>query len=214
LISKLAAGMLAPLAAWAILATVAVYRTHEARIEADDFSREFVKLQVQKSGIDVVTSLVRKYHGSWRDYATPSNSESPCGGNAEIADFIFDNTWLHRLFLAPLTEYSATIYVKSDCVCFRSLGIWDTVERFTGVHIQEFSEAPAMHSFYSRLMLPKAVIVMDTHAPAEARAAAFSLNLDCLTKLRGCQDTREMAPAIWKNSHRVGPTLWKSQWDE
>jgi len=212
LIGKLTAGLLGLLACWALLAPLALYRTHKAKTEATDFSRDFMKLQVQKSGLDEITSLVRKYDGKWRNH-TVTAPGSPCGGGASVADFVFDNAWLHWFFLAPRTQFSATVYVKSDRVCFRSLGIWDTVHGFTGVGIEEFAESLPLGSFRSSLMLPKAIIVMDIRAPAEARAAAYSLNLNCLAKLRGCQDAREMAPAIWQNSHEIGPTLRKSQWE-
>jgi hypothetical protein len=46
------------------------------------------------------------------------------------------------------------------------------------------------------------LVTMTAAATAEQRAAAYSINLDCLTKLRGCRDTMEMAPAIWRLSSR------------
>jgi len=213
LISKLSVGLLLLVAAWALLGAVALYWTHKTRIEAGDFLRDLAQLEIGKSELGEVTPLVDKYHGKWRK-STTSGAGSPCGQGASVVDFMFENRWLHWSLFAPLTGFSGTIYVKDNRVCFRSMGMVIFVDGIAGVHVQEFRESPVLRPFSARLNPVKTIVTLDVGATTEERGAAFSLNLDCLTKLRGCRDAREMAPALWKNSREVAPTYWKSQWDD
>lgn len=135
-------------------------------------------------------------------------------GGASVVDFVYVNRWLHWFLFAPLTRFGATIYVKDNCVCDRSVGMFTTAGGFTGVLVTEFRERPFLRPFTSVLNPVKVLVTMDARATPPERTAAYSINLDCLTKLRGCRDTREMDPAIWQNSCEVAPTVWKSQWDE
>lgn len=213
LASKASLAILALIVGWAVFGIGALYRTHATRIETQDFLGDVLRLKVGVSGPDELKPLLSRYNGKWRGTPT-SFAGSPCGVGAVVADFVFDNRWLHRFFLAPMTSFSASVYVKDDRVCFRSIGMSAAAKGFTGVDVEEFVKSPFGSSFASRLMLSRASIVIDTGAHGEQRAAAYSLNLNCLTSLQGCRSTREMAPVIWQNSHEVAPTLWKSRWDK
>lgn len=210
---KAAAGFVLLCLLWLLLAAFAVYRTHATQVEAEHFVEDLRQLQVGHSTADQITRLANRYRGQWRKNPTSENVP-PCGSGARIVDFVFENRWLHWFLFAPFTRFSATIYVKDNRACFRSMGMFNSVGGFTGVHVTEFRESPISRSFDSQLNLVKAVITMDAGATSQGRAAAFSVNLDCLSQLRGCRDTRQMAPLIWQNSRQDGPTLWHSQWDE
>jgi hypothetical protein len=210
---KVITGLLVLLVLWIVIAAVATYRSYRTRLEADDFLGDFQKIQVQKSGINQASSLALKYEGKWRTIDN-SHGGAACGSGASAVEFLFDNRFLHWLTSAPLTTLSAEIYIKGDHACFRSLSLTATKTDVTGVTIEEFGDSPFSTPFSSRLMTTKAIITMDTRASTEARAAAYSLNLNCLTAVGGCRDTKEMVPDLWRNSREVAPTLWKSQWDD
>jgi RHS repeat-associated protein len=217
LILRVSLGFLVFLAGWALLAAIALYRTHKTRIEAGEFLGDLVQLQVGKSELRQVTPLVSKYHGVWRK-GTTRGAGSPCGVGASVVDFTFENRWLRWFLFASFTRFGATIYVKDNCVCLRSMGIFTAVDGVIGVyasfHVSEFRESPFPRPFSVHLNPRSTLITMDVRATTAERTAAYAVNLDCLAKLRGCKDTREIVPAMWQNSREVAPTYWKTQWDE
>lgn len=213
LLPKAIVRILVLVGAWAALGVAALYRARSVRIEAGKFMGDLVELEVGKSELQEVASLVDKYHGKWRK-GPRSDAGSSCGPGASVVDFTFENRWLHWFLLSPQTSLGATVYVKDNHLCFRALQLFSTVEGSTVFYVEEFRKSPFQRPFMVHLNLVKTIVTMEAAATAAQRSAAYSINLGCLTKVRGCRDAREMAPALWQNSREVAPTYWKSQWDE
>ncbi len=215
LIWKLTKGFILLVGLWGVLAILAAYETYTTRNEAGDFLADLMQLQVGKSSFDQVAPLIAIYHGEWRRYPPVPPGEmdvTPCGSGARIVEFVFENRWIHWGLFAPQTTFFADIDLKDNCVCFRSMGLITTAGGFHGVQVQEFREGRISRSFEVGLNLYRTLITMTAAATTAQRTAAYSVNLDCLTRLRGCRDTREMAPTVWQNSREVGPNMWRSQW--
>jgi len=217
LLSWLITAALALIVIWALLGALLIYRLHRTRLQAERFLISFKTLEVGRSRINEVSSLATKYHGAWRSRPT-SGAGSPCGDGASVVEFVFDNYLLHKFYGYSMTRFDATIYVKDSLVCFRSISM-DTVVHgvdgmYDGVFVEEFRRTPFSAPFSAgRLDHVEVSVTMDVRAPADARDAALTFNLDCLTKVRGCRDTEEIAPAIWRNSREIAPTRWRTQWD-
>jgi hypothetical protein len=198
---------------WAILAGFAINKTHRTRVEAEEFLREFRQLEVGQSTMEQMVRLANKYHGELHK-GPALNGRGPCGPGSFYVEFGFDNSWLHWFLLARLATFEASVETKDNRVCYLGMAMGYAGVGFNAVSVEEFRESPTSRPFSADLGLSAVIVRMDVRAPKAARAAAFSINLDCLTKLRGCHGASEMAPAIWQNSREVAPNRWKSQWDE
>jgi hypothetical protein len=203
LILELTKGLIALVGVWGMLALLAAYETYATRNEAEQFLAELVRLRVGESTFDQVAPLIAIYHGKWlrsRPLAPGEPDVTPCGYPYRQVEFVFQNRWLHWVLFAPRTTFGASLQLKDGRVCFRSVGMITTAGGVRGVDVNEFREGRMPWPFSPVLNLWEMPVTMTTAATAAQRAAAYSLNLDCLTKLRGCRDTREMAPAVWRLS--------------
>jgi hypothetical protein len=203
LISKLTRGLVLLVGAWGVLAEFAVYKTRETRLEAEQFLSEFIRLRVGESTDVRVDPLIETYHGNWwrsRPLEVGEPDMTPCGHPFSQVDFAFENRWLHRVLFAPRTTFYASIQLKDNRVCFRSMGMTTTAGGWHIVDVGEYREGRMPWPFSPVHNLWRMPVTMTAAATDAQRAAAYSINLDCLTKLRGCHDTREMAPAIWRLS--------------
>jgi len=205
-------GLVALVVVWAALGVVAVYKTRKVRTDAGEFLKDFTQLQVGKATLDEVRPLVDGYHGEWRTYGL--FPPACCGPGSKMAEFVFDNHWQHWFFFTPLTVLGADIGINGNGVCDRSMSLFTVTKAPLGVSVHEFPEGEQPGLFHSRLNIFKTIVTLTVSASSAQRTAAYSVNLDCLTKLRGCRDAREMAPATWQNSREVAPSYWKSQWDD
>ena len=203
MISKLTKGLIVLVGAWGVLAEFAVYKTRETRLEAEQFLSEFVRLRVGESTVERVAPLIEIYHGSWwrsRPLEPGERDMTPCGHPFSQVEFVFENRWLQWVLLSPRTAFDATIQLKDDRVCFRSMGMTTTAGGWHIVDVGEFRRGRMPWPFNPQVNLWKMLVTMTAAATDAQRAAAYSINLDCLSKLRGCHDTREMAPALWRLS--------------
>lgn len=204
-------GSMALIVVWASLAAIALERTRNARIEAEQCLKEVTELEVGRAGPDKVTLLVNKYHGTWRAYGP--FPPACCGPASKIAEFVFDNHWEHWTVFNCRTRFVVDIGVNRNGVCDRSVSLLKVAEAPVGILVQEYPDAESNPSFYARLNLFKTITTLTGSATPVQRAAAYWINLDCLSKLTGCRDAREMAPGVWQKSRKVG-TTWESQWGE
>ena len=179
-----------------------MHKTHRARTEAGKFLTALMQIQVGQATMHQVRPLVREWGGKWR--AARTSSRSPCGGGASVVDFIFDNRWAHWFLFAPLTSFDADLYVKENSVCFRSVELVTMAgHSASAAYVSESRKSPLPVPFSVSLNPANSGVAMDAGATPQERTAAYAINLDCLTKLRGCRDTREMAPAMWE----IAPTV-------
>ena len=197
---------------WGALGAVAIRNTRATRARAEEFLKDFTQFEVANATRNDVTPLLSKYHGKWRTYGP--YPPACCGPESSIAEFVFDNHWQHWIFFKPLTRLVADIGINGNGVCDRSLSLLSFTKAPFGILVQEFPNAQQPSPFLARLNMFKTITTLTTSATPVQRAAAYSLDLNCLSKLAGCRDAREMAPGVWQNSREVAPGDWVSQWSD
>jgi len=199
---KLTKALILLVGIWGLLAILAAYETRRTRNEAEEFLAELVRLRVGESTFDQVAPLITTYHGEWwrpRPLAPDERDVTPCAYPYRQVEFVFENRWLHWVLFAPRTLFDGGVHIKDNRVCFRSMGIITTAGGIRGVSVDEFREGRKARPFSVVVLNDfETLVTMTAAATAVQRAAAYSINLDCLTKLRGCRHTMEMAPAIWR----------------
>jgi hypothetical protein len=214
LVARLLAATLVLVGIWGVAAGWSVRETRSARIQAERFLAEVVKLQVGTSRVEQVAPLVTKYHEDWKLADAPlvlppsvlhsllsslrmsPKATSKIPGASCRVDFLFDNRWQHWLCFSPLTRFGATVSVRDNVVDHISVGLQTFQEGGPVVAIREYREGQRASAFSSRVGPSLALVSLTPGATPAQRTAAYSINIGCLTKLRGCRDTREMAPAI------------------
>lgn len=185
-----------------LLVTAALYRAIEQpRQQAAKFLRQVQTLEIGRTAYSQVQQLVAEYPGESRCF------EDDCSVR-------FDNSWMHRLGLAPVTQFQVMLHRRES----RLSGI-NLAMMVAGPSLQQPPRATAMvfdGPQQGDAQPWRAVITDDAHgapvktfvqmspqAPAAGRQAAFAFNLDCLTKRGGCQTSRDLLPGVWQNASRI-----------
>lgn len=210
------AGTVALVGIWAVLAALSVQKTHSVRIQAEHFLADIVQLQVGTSTVEQVAPLAAKYHGEWKPsnapYGPPASIISSIRSYFRISDntssripgascrvgFNFDNRWQHWMCFSPLTTFGATVFIRNNLLVHMIVGLdtFQNVDSYSAVVVEEFRKGQRDSEFSSRVNPAVAIVCLTPGSTPAQRTAAYSINIGCLTKLRGCRDTREMAPAI------------------
>jgi hypothetical protein len=129
----------------------------------------------------------------------PSTSDG-----AERLYFVsFENTWLNRLHLAPITRLTATLGTVNGVLVYRRLFFTSgnggsdcgalVEERISPLE----TNMGAFHVSGAWSGKPYRVFVALTPGATDAqRHAAYDLNLSCLTRLGGCENAMSLLPSI------------------
>jgi len=202
---------------WGVAAGWSVCETRSARIQAERFLAEVAQLHVGTSTVSQVTPLATKYHGhvvprdARIDFSPPSIMRSALSllrvsgttaagspGASCRVNFRFDNRWQHWFCFSPLTEFGATVSIRDNVVDHLSFGLQAFLPGPSDcvVLIREYRKGQRDSAFSPRVNPALVILSLTPEATPAQRTAAYSINIGCLTKLRGCRDTREMAPAI------------------
>lgn len=185
-----------------LLVSAALYRAIEQpQRQAARFLGQVQELQVGQTAYSQVRQLVAEYPGQSRCY------ENDCSVR-------FDNAWLHRLGLAPVTQLQVMLHRSES----RLSGI-NMAMMVAGASLQQPPRAAAMvfvapHRDSGpawRAVITddaqghpvKTFVQMSPQAPAPQRNAAFAFNLGCLTRWRGCATSRDLLPGVWQNASRI-----------
>lgn len=215
-VSRLIAAALVLVGIWIVAAGWSVHETRLVRIQAERFLAEVSQLQVGISTVSQVTPLATGYHGDVvpRDaspdfppslmrsvlslFRVSRSTASGIPGASCRVDFLFDNRWQHWLCFSPFTRFGATVSVRDNVVDHLSVGLQTFRNGASDcvVDIREYCKGQRASTFSSRVNPVLVILSLTPEATPAQRAAAYSINTGCLTKLRGCRDTREMAPAI------------------
>jgi len=217
LVARLVAACLVLVGIWIVAAGWSIHQTRSVRRQAERFLAEVIQLQVGTSTVSQVTPLATKYHGdvvprdATPDFSPPSimrsvlslfrvsgGSASGIVGTSCRVDFRFDNRWQHWLCFSPLTRFGATLLIRDSVVDHLSLGLQTILSGPSDcvVLIREYHKGQRDSGFPSRADPAVVIVSLSPEATPAQRAAAYSISLGCLTKLRGCRDTSEMAPAV------------------
>ncbi len=85
--------------------------------------------------------------------------------------------------------------------------LYERAEMPRSIRVVQFPASPELTAFRSEIVEhPGRDTFITTKLTSDAngadRAAAFSLNTECLSRLRGCRSLKEMAPELWRISVR------------
>lgn len=187
------------------LVGIAVQVVHR-RKTARAFLTEAAALQLRVATLAQVEQLANRYGG----HVEPSS----CTSEGCAYFFSFDNGWLHRLRLAPYTRLTCTLGVADGVVVFRRVFLTSGNSAFYGAFIEERPSLTAglREPFdLSRQWsgAPWRVYVNLTPAATlEQHRAAYNLNLDCLSRVGGCENAQRLLPSVtWPNSSSNGAAL-------
>jgi len=185
-----------------LLVTALLLRAIEQpREQAAELLQQVQALEIGQTPYSQIEQLVAEYSGRSTCY------EDDCSVR-------FDNAWMHRLGLAPMTQLQVMLHRRES----RLSGI-NLAMMVTGATLQQPPRATAMvfdappqgDSPAWRAVITddangrpvKTFVQISTQAQAEQRKAAYGFNLSCLTRRGGCQTSRELLPGVWKNAQRV-----------
>ncbi|MGH9418044.1 MAG: hypothetical protein ACRD01_15595 [Terriglobales bacterium] len=155
------------------------------------------------------------------------------GGNAAcVADnclFQFQNAWMNRLHLAPLTEFSVMIERSgspSDAggggiraidmamlVSRRDPGDWPGSGTIASALVFDRGGFSGERPFQASITFGvngvpgRTVVRIAPKATPSQRARARAFNLRCLTRIGGCNSSRELLPGIWSGAERIQEAL-------
>jgi hypothetical protein len=179
------------------LAIFITVRVHLSRERAEEFLRATNRLTVGRTGYRDAETILAPYrhHLSYSDRCTPEHC---------LILFVFKNTWLRLLHLAPAASYGGTLVFENDVLVARItlLGQGECSGRVT--ESTSFAEPanPANPDFSITLERDKtgrpqnAVVELTPKATSSQRQQAYDVNLGCLSKIGGC-GANEMLPAVW-----------------
>jgi|GEM_PF-2841135 len=144
---------------------------------------------------------------------------STCSGDSCV--FQFQNTWMHRFHLAPLTEFTALLrrgglasdpgggsvgaldlamLVRQDNGAITSAMMFDRMAPQGAAAGASFD---ASITFDAQGRPGRTIVLLAPTAPARQRQRARGFNLACLTSLGGCKTSRELLPTIWQGARRI-----------
>jgi hypothetical protein len=179
------------------LAIFITVRVHASRNRAEEFLRDISRLQVGKTGYRDAEAMLAPYrhHLSYSDRCTPEHC---------LILFVFKNTWLRWLHLAPAANFGGTFVFENDVLVARItlLGQGDCAGRVT--ESTSFAEPsnPENPDFSIRLERDQtghpqnATVELTPNATALQRQQAYNVNLGCLSKIGGCM-ADELLPSVW-----------------
>ncbi|MGH9393917.1 MAG: hypothetical protein ACRD1E_07080 [Terriglobales bacterium] len=186
------------------------------------------KLLKRLSGVEV-------HHTRFRQVEQLASQFS--GYSACLSDncvFQFQNRWLHRLGLAPLTEFTVMLSrsgLPSDpggggigALDMAMLVVRDPPAGGAIASALVFDrEGPPGAAFDASVIIDpdghagRTVVRLSPSASPRQRSRARAFNLRCLTSLGGCKNSRELLPGVWQEARRIqsvrrGASSGRSAW--
>ena len=181
---------------------ITIPRSHAARL-----LRELKDVQVSQTQFRAVEALAQQY-----------GDDAAC-----VADnclFQFQNTWLHRLRLAPRTEFTVMVrrHLNPGDTGGGQVGILDLAMlvspngdgggAIASALVFEHMTGDGAPWNASITLDPggravRTVVELSPQASLGHRREARSFNLACLTKLGGCKSSRELLRGVWDSARRI-----------
>ncbi|MGH9412349.1 MAG: hypothetical protein ACRD0Y_01285 [Terriglobales bacterium] len=180
------------------------------RSHASHLLRQLRAVEVEHTQFNSVEALARAY-----------GSSAACVGDNCL--FQFQNVWLHRLRLAPRTEFSVMLrrqgsesdagggvvgamdmamLVSPDAPSDAGGAIASAMV-FDHIDADGLPPYDASITFGSNGKPGRTVVRMSPHASAHERRAAREFNLGCLTRIGGCRTSRQLLPTVWRGARRI-----------
>ncbi len=185
-----------------LLVTAALYRAIEQpRWQAAKLLQQTQALQIGHTPFSQIEQLITEYPGRNTCY------EDDCSVR-------FDNAWMHRLGLAPVTQLQVILHRRESrlsginaamMVADKSLQQQPLATAMVFDSPQQGS-SPAWRAVITDDATRRPVktfVQMSPQATADQRRASFGFNLGCLTRRGGCQTSRDLLPGVWQNASRI-----------
>jgi hypothetical protein len=177
-------------------------RSHAARL-----MRELKDVEVSQTRFRAVEALARQY-----------GDDAACVGDNCL--FQFQNVWLHRLRLAPRTEFTVMVrrHGSADEDGGGEVGVLDMAMLVSPDGNSGGAIASALvfehmvgdgAPWNASITLDangrpvRTVVEFSPQASLGHRREARSFNLACLTKVGGCKSSRELLRGVWDSARRV-----------
>lgn len=190
------------------------------RANASRLLKRLANVEVSRSHFQQVEKLAGQFSGF-----------STCSGDNCV--FQFQNIWLHRLHLAPVTEFTVlarrsglatdpgggevgaldlAMLVRSDSGAITSAMVFDRPLIDPGPRAATPGATPnasfdASITFDAQGRAGRTIVLLAPTASARQRLRARAFNLACLTSLGGCKTSRDLLPGIWQGARRLSPPL-------
>lgn len=177
------------------------------RSQAVKLLRQLSTIQVNRSHFQQAQALATQFGG-----------QAACVGDNCL--FQFQNAWLHRLHLAPLTEFTVML-VRGGAASDPGGGSIRAVDIAMLVNAPDqdgpiasalvFERAGAQGDapFQASITIAsdghpgRTVVIMTPQASAREKMRARAFNLRCLTRLGGCKTSRDLLPGVWNGARRI-----------
>ncbi len=142
-------------------------------------------------------------------------TEGDCAGGECRIEMWLDNLWLSRIRLATPTALSASVSIREGRVV--GLGVvlktWRGDYDWFGVLVAEdgcYPCYPDQKPYKVTLKVDElgrpweTLVDLTAGSTPSQRQQAYQLNLNCLTKIGSCKDSREMLPSVWQDGKVSG----------
>lgn len=192
----------------AVLAALAGFAAHlaarDAQRRAQAFLRDFASLDPCTMSFDDARRFTEDHRvslwegvGPYGHFLDLESGTLPPGCTSDHCDFrfSFQNIWLHRLLLAPLTELGAEIQVRGGKVDSTNVGLLVGPRGAVALTVQDCSGRQKTAIPGRRDPLITLVEIAPTATPAQHRGA-FAFNLTCLSKIGGCKNSYQLLPSL------------------
>jgi len=127
-------------------------------------------------------------------------------GYSETFGFVFENSAMHHLGLAPLMRLGVGLSVYRGVLCARAVSFGSgTGMRSVGIDIHEYWPAPNNTGwFQARLSRLQTYIDLGAPVPEDVRRGLYSFSFSCLSRVGGCRRSQDLLPWIWAQRGRKG----------
>jgi len=165
--------------------------------EAGRFVKDFIALEPGRSTFDDAVRVAKAYQNRWEGIPTDQGLPSGCNwGRCDLA-FIFENSWLHHLRLAPPTALYASVHISEGVVTSHYVLFGSAGEKmpFFEVMVTESRTVPPGEARRVRTLKRNTwqeVIELTPDATVSQREQAYAFNLSCLSKIGGCRTRDEL----------------------
>ena len=187
----------------------------QRRRRAESFLAEESTFQLRVTSLTQIEQLAARYDG----HIQPDT----CDQHGCAYFFTFDNGWLHRLHLAPYTRLTCTLGSVDRVLGYRRLSLTSGNGPSHGAFIEEWrSSFPeginpgnVLHlnePFYIRRQAAdvtggrrwRVFVKLTADATPEQHRITYDLNLECLSRIGGCEDAQQILPSVrWDHPDAV-----------
>ncbi|HXR98463.1 MAG TPA: hypothetical protein VN709_11540 [Terriglobales bacterium] len=181
------------------------------RSNAVRLTKSLETMAVNRTKFNDIEHLAAQFHG----YAA-------CVGDNCL--FEFQNSWLHRLHLAPMTEFSVMVQrvgrasdpgggevgaIDMAMLISRDSGFRSGEGAIASAIVFDRGEIGPSGPYTASIDIgmdgrpDRTVVTLSPGATARQRRGARAFDLQCLTRIGGCKDSHQILPQVWNGARRI-----------